>query len=315
MAFYPYSSEINQENLYPCVVGTKIGYKSLKDLTIRIPAQFDEAYKFHQGRALVRIKQENAFIDTKGKIVIELGDASASSFSEGFSLVKLPFSPPCLLDCDGSLYRGIDYDKYRLLSPISEGLIAARYNKKCGFIDLKGNEIIPFVYDTVHPFKNGIAHVTIESEGSFIIDKQGLRQEWWSDNTTHATRPFGSNLKVVEISSSLIKMERISMFKTRQVFEDNRYKIVNENGTQIGKGYHSIENLIDGRAVFSIVNNDGILKYGFLDEDGKVVIPPVFDSAHDFSDGLARVGIGGSLWKNHGYCDIWGNSTIDDLRQ
>jgi hypothetical protein len=56
--------------------------------------------------------------------------------------------------------------------------------------------------------------------------------------------------------------------------------------------------------LFRIVEGD---KYGFIDRSGKVVIPPVFRNAGNFSEGLAPVRLHG-LW---GYIDVSGKFVID----
>src|SRR5688572_2453291 len=56
--------------------------------------------------------------------------------------------------------------------------------------------------------------------------------------------------------------------------------------------------------LFPIVEGD---KYGFIDRSGKVVIPPVFRNAGNFSEGLAPVRLHG-LW---GYIDVSGKFVID----
>ena len=322
-------SSIDQEKLYPCVVGTKIGYKSLKDLSIRIPAQFDEAYKFHQDRALVRIDKKWGFIDINGNMIISPRFWNASHFYNGYSLVKNTFdyfSHPYLINKEGEIYRGIDYSKYYLLSPINEGLIAAQRltDEKCGLLDINGNEIIPFIYTSFNGidsweksyndcivFENGYASVNTQEEDFLYIDKEGKRifpeSHSWSD-----TRLFGSNLKVTRLSK--VWREKVSWLKTIE-HRTNIYGIFNQNGIQIGQDYDYIGDLIDNRAVFKIYNHEkDEYKYGYLNEKGEVIIPAIFNSANDFKDGLAHVGIG-KYFCNYGYCDIWGNSTIDHLRQ
>jgi len=45
-------------------------------------------------------------------------------------------------------------------------------NGKCGFVDLNGNIIIPYVYDDARDFENGLARVT-KGKRSGLIDKAG----------------------------------------------------------------------------------------------------------------------------------------------
>lgn len=46
-------------------------------------------------------------------------------------------------------------------------------------------------------------------------------------------------------------------------------------------------NFSEGRAL--VCTSEG--KYGYIDTQGKMIIPPVYDEAHDFNDGVALVGI------------------------
>jgi len=55
----------------------------------------------------------------------------------------------------------------------SEGLISAEKKGSWGFLDIDGNEIIPFVYKWVLPFKKGIAKVTEHNGSSYFVDKNG----------------------------------------------------------------------------------------------------------------------------------------------
>uniref|UniRef100_A0AAU6WPW2 WG repeat-containing protein n=1 Tax=Chryseobacterium endophyticum TaxID=1854762 RepID=A0AAU6WPW2_9FLAO len=63
-----------------------------------------------------------------------------------------------------------DYDEVRVFS---EGLAAVRKNKKWGFIDNKGNLMIPIQYDTADYFRgSGLCEVTRNGKSGFI-NKQG----------------------------------------------------------------------------------------------------------------------------------------------
>lgn len=47
-----------------------------------------------------------------------------------------------------------------------------------------------------------------------------------------------------------------------------------------------MHNFSEGRALFSTING----KYGYMDTKGNIVIPPVYDRAYDFHEGMALVG-------------------------
>jgi len=51
--------------------------------------------------------------------------------------------------------------------------------------------------------------------------------------------------------------------------------------------------------------------YGFINKDGRIIIPPAFDVAGDFSNGLAPVCNGDSKHRKCGYIDSGGNVAIE----
>lgn len=64
--------------------------------------------------------------------------------------------------------------KYTAAYHFSENLAGVKKWDKWGFIDIEGNEIIPFLYSYVSHFQNGIAQVILNQE-SFCINHRGQR--------------------------------------------------------------------------------------------------------------------------------------------
>lgn len=54
----------------------------------------------------------------------------------------------------------------------------------------------------------------------------------------------------------------------------------------------TMETIWAGEALFPVVLNN---KSGFMDKTGKIIIPPQFEYALPFSEGLAKVGVDGKL--------------------
>jgi hypothetical protein len=54
----------------------------------------------------------------------------------------------------------------------TEGLSAVKQHEKWGYIDKKGNVVIPFKFDYALPFRSGYAKVQIKDD-FFIIDQEG----------------------------------------------------------------------------------------------------------------------------------------------
>lgn len=74
-----------------------------------------------------------------------------------------------VLDEVGNRLTAEDYD---WLGECAEGLILAERDRKCGFIDTAGREVIPCIYDAAASFSGGSAEVRIDGE-TFHIDPNG----------------------------------------------------------------------------------------------------------------------------------------------
>lgn len=91
-----------------------------------IPARFDDAEPFSEGRALVRIGDRYGFVDRNGTLVIPAEYASAGSFSSG-------------------------------LAPV-DNISGAGWD---GYIDRNGNVAIREEFDDAEEFRNGLALVRL----------------------------------------------------------------------------------------------------------------------------------------------------------
>lgn len=125
-----------------------------------IPPSFDKAGDFKDGFAPVAlcsdpqdIECEWGVIDKKGEYILKPQLLGATNFSEGL----LPFCPEkCgFIDTTGKTAIRPVYD---YVESFSEGLAAVQINKQFGFIDIKGNMVIPpRDFDDVNSFHEGMA--------------------------------------------------------------------------------------------------------------------------------------------------------------
>ena len=102
----------------------------------KITEEYDYAYDFFEGLAVVKLDDKYGLIDEAGNIFIPIIYDFASNFFEGLAVVQL--------------------------------------NDKCGFIDKNGNIIVPIIYDYAYSFKEGLAVVRLNGE-DFKINKQNER--------------------------------------------------------------------------------------------------------------------------------------------
>lgn len=306
------------EDLCPFVEKDKVGYRNVFN-GYTITPRFDYAGMFHDKRGLVHYNKRVGFVDCSGDFVIEPKYSRASSFSEGLSLVLMVDSPyPLLIDTSGRVFDSIDYGKYDILYPPSEGLIAARIHGTShkGYLNHEGQEVIPFIYDDISTFKNGHAYVGTSKNGSRIINNQGITLDYWKtkeeDDQMYLKKlhKFRSCIEIVEVKE---KEDGgvMSIFKGAS-FRVVGYRIL-RNGLPVGRVYHSVDHVLySGRSRVSILDSNGFEKYGLVDANGNLVCRPVFDLMNTFNEGLAQVAIGHS-WKKYGFLDPFGRSTIDHL--
>jgi hypothetical protein len=139
--------------------------------------------------------------------------------------------------------------------------------KRWGYINHKGNFVTPVKYEDAQDFQpNGLAAVQTKDEfglinqfGQFIVHPQ-----------YSFINPFSESRAVV--------------------MDAKGFKVINERGKVLtSKAYSYISNYQNGRALFAGTAEDGRYLYGFLNKQGKEVIPLKYESATDFIGGKAVV--------------------------
>lgn len=167
------------------------------------------------------------------------------------------------------------------------------------------------------PVKSGKEFQYIDKEGKIVINPQ-------FKNAT----VFREGLALVETSGDEPKFGFITedgkyavnaQYKEATVFSDGLAWVVAENAapTAIDKKGETkftlqdaerVRLFKDGLAAFSMVNEEGDEKWGFVDKTGKVVINPQFKSVSNFSDGLCGVRNDDGKW---GFINKEGTITIN----
>ncbi len=136
-------------------------------------AQYAYIEDFHDNRALVNKysadEEEGLFgyLDPSGTEIIPAQFTQAESFSEGLALVEKD-GKKGFIDTQGRWI--IDVSQYHFIYPFSEGLAGVcklgesysdRWHDRCGFINQKGELVIPMNLETISSsFSEGFAVVT-----------------------------------------------------------------------------------------------------------------------------------------------------------
>lgn len=167
------------------------------------------------------------------------------------------------------------------------------------------------------PVQSGYEFQYIDKEGKIVINPQ-------FKNAT----VFRDGLALVETSGDEPKFGFITedgkyainaQYKEATVFSDGLAWVVTENAapTAIDKkgeikftlqDAEEVRLFKNGLAAFSMVNEEGEEKWGFVNKEGKVVINPQFSSVSNFSDGKCGVGNSDGKW---GFIDKEGKISIN----
>jgi hypothetical protein len=246
---------------------------------------FSSAYAFSEGLARVREGPKFGFIDLQGKPIVKPKFDQAGDFNSGLArvqgrgkwgfvdrtgrlVVPLQFSDAHdfvenraetrALVALGGEWAGLD----------SEGgptLVGAKY----GFVDLSGKVAVPIRFDYAVDFRAGAARVTEGSAVSYV-DANGKpcakppdAAESWPEGLT----PIGRG--------------------DRAGYENAKHELV---GPLI---FATTERFSDGLGLVRLPGPQG--KFGYVAPDGHYAVPPRFDTAQSFSEGLAMASEGGEV--------------------
>lgn len=135
-----------------------------------IPCQYINAFDgFSEGLVPVDKKIEKStyeyvFINTNGEVAISGQFDFAKSFSEGLAGVKKD-GKWGFINTKGELIIPYQFDDF--VHSFNEGLAIVKNNDKCGFINTKGELVVPCQYDNLYPMtKEGVALAIFNDEST-----------------------------------------------------------------------------------------------------------------------------------------------------
>lgn len=213
--------------------------------------------------------------------------------------------------------------KYEELGTYSEGLALAKRNKKWGYIDVEGNEVIPCQFDGEirgghgHSFSDGLAiiykngkHGYINQTGDIVIDAIYDEVGDFSEGIACVQKHNGDNLIFIDKQGQVIKhlsdkftwdwsldrklpkfrngVCRVHVLRPKgERYEGNFVDVIwiNTNAEQVSPPFITEEENEDLELYWSEEN--GVSKMGYKDKQSNIVIPAKYSSIGDFSHGVA----------------------------
>lgn len=138
-----------------------------------------------------------------------------------------------------------------------------------GFINENGVMVIPPQYEFAFDFQdNGLAIVQLKDHFG-VIDQSGR----------YVVKPVYDSINQFSEGRAI-------------VLDHHNFSVIDETGMILNpKPYEFIGDYHEGRALFHQIDDQEVSKYGYLDLQGKVVIPPQYQAANNFTEGKAFIKI------------------------
>lgn len=294
---------------------TTRGYIDLRGELV-IPVASGSFFSFNEGLARMSTPKGWAFIDTKGRVTLEVENAF-QGFNDGLALCGDGF-----IDTRGELVLPVEFKAnftkyvvagatYVLLSPFSSGLSWVMRPGAKGvdaYINRKGDVVLDgFGGGLARSFVDGKAHVTLKKppkgERTRLIDTEGTCLTSFAFETMGrfadglALTMKGPNFGFVDEHGNQVIEPTFTAWDQAlsecffgeglaPVKVNDRYGFIDKTGTLV------IKPRFDGvRGTFShgvAAVKEGA-KYGYVNTDGSWAIEPTFTNAQPFSQGLAVV--------------------------
>ncbi|MBD1839564.1 WG repeat-containing protein [Coleofasciculus sp. FACHB-501] len=183
------------------------------------------------------------------------------------------------------------------------GFTSRRIGGKYSYIDTTGKSVSQPQFDWVDSFHSGLARVKMGYKWSFIDNTGKLISRFQFDSAEY----FREGMAAIKIGSKYGYLDNTGklvvplQFDEAKSFSEGLAAVKIENKW----GYIDRRNTKALDAPQGWINNF-LLRFQTIFNPNTLTIPPQFDSADAFSEGMARIGVGGK----YGYIDTTGKLVI-----
>lgn len=281
-----------------CIVGDrdrKLGILDLNGKQI-FPPIFDQIGQFHDGRLLVVKNRKYGFMDESANELFYTDYDRVYEYYNGFARI-VKNKKAGFINREGKEIVPPIYDWYLESAVFSEGFAPVALNHKFGFVDSTGTPLGPFKYDAVEHFRGGMSKV---SKGRYV-GYVNLKGEEFIPVVYDRVIMIGTKTALGQKNKTFVlsdlKGNEIATFAWDDISSSfdgsNAYYVrVNEKmGTLdsafrpvIPARYDFLEFVAPGM-IKAIKNN----KTGYLDLKGNILIPLHYDGGDNFEYGIAKV--------------------------
>ena len=218
-----------------------------------VPPLYDGAWGFREGIATVEQSRKWGCINKKGEIVIPFLSETAIHFYDGKARIKQndKFG---MIDSLGKVIVAPEY--WNVAIKFEENMLAVCDGRKYGFVNTKGDLVIPIVYDGWQSFSEGLAGV-LKGEKWGFVNKDGSIQ---IQIQYKSIRSFSEGVASVQ--------------------RENKWYFIDKTGKNVIPFVYDCA--YDFENGLCWVEQNG--KKGYININGKIVIPLIYDRIWTFSE-------------------------------
>lgn len=255
--------------LIPVKTGNNWGYID-STCSFKVDPAFENAGEFHNNRAFVIKAGRSAYINDSGRVICPFQFLQATDFSDSLAFV---LDKNSAIQCiDINMKTKFTLKDVQEVSIFKEGLASVKQADKYGFINKTGKVVIPFQYDDVLFFSEGLCAVAVTKQ---IEDS--TYSEWTYIDATGKTL-IDSVFEVAQnFNGGLAAVKRNGKWS----WIDKKQKDV------FGSDFEECQSFKDG---FAAYKKDGF--YGLINKSGKLILEPSYAIIGNFNEGLAMVSLG-----------------------
>lgn len=231
------------------------------------------------------------FIDATGKFIIKPQlDSVISGFSEGLALVTA-HGKEGYIDKTGAFLIEGEHFASEESSRFSEGVVPILGGvQQYGYMDKTSKIVIELQFGSLEPFSEGLVPVWVKGKRGYMDQTGKFAIE---PKLSGGSSAFSDGLAFVG-------------------FDGVKWGYIDHTGkTVVSSEFLSVYagNFGQGLTPVRIAGKEGKNRWGYMNKQGKLVIQPQFEWAWDFSQGPARVRVGGK----YSYIDTKGKFITESL--
>lgn len=278
-------SLLGQAQLVPFTAGSKMGITDKSSDKTVVEANYDSVIRLTDELFIVSMEYEDAddpdleyslYGIINGKTanqILPIEYDRIDDLNDGLIRVQKPDGYIGFVDVNGKeVLPNLNARYDDVAFHFSNGFIRVEKNFEYGFINTKGEEIIPIQYSDVRDFSEGLAAVRKDFTYGFINTKGELVIPY----QFKAAYEFSEGMcKVLDYNSD----------------DEPIYGFIDSKGKlAVPYKYATAHNFVEGLAIVSDIKTG---KSGFINKKGEEVVPLKYDSAFNFSNGKAFVWLNG----------------------